>query len=140
MYHLKNYGNRGGCNRPRRITPSSISIILQMILSSKSLKLKYTTVQLSVKKNLKMLHRLVLQRDQKRDQAKSTCLKKYFLKFSKFFKQTKLIQDLYCNWLLQTDEPVIVSPRPTQARSRLLGAFNSHISSSSQPFSLKIYL
>ena len=87
-----------------------------------------------------MLHRLVLQRDQKRDQAKSTCLKKCFLKFSKFFKQTKLIQDLYCNWLLQTDELVIVSPRPTQARSRLLGAFISHISSSSQPFSLKIYL
>ena len=21
-YHLKNYGERGGCNRPRRITPS----------------------------------------------------------------------------------------------------------------------
>ena len=34
-YHMKNYGDRGGCHRggcrPRRITPSSISIILHMI-------------------------------------------------------------------------------------------------------------
>ena len=36
-----------------------------------------------------MPHRLVLQPDQKRDQAKGTCLKIYFLTFSKFFKQTK---------------------------------------------------
>ena len=86
-----------------------------------------------------MPHRLVLQPDQKRDQAKGTCLKIYFFKVFKVF-QTNEIQDLYCNWLLQTGEPVIVSPRPTQARSRLLGAFISHISSSSQPFSVKIYL
>ena len=34
-YHMKNYGDQGGCHRggcrPRRITPSSISIILHMI-------------------------------------------------------------------------------------------------------------
>ena len=30
-YHLKNYGDRGMCYRPRQLTPSGISIILQMI-------------------------------------------------------------------------------------------------------------
>ena len=30
-YHLKNYGDRGGCYRPRRKTPTEIFIILQMI-------------------------------------------------------------------------------------------------------------
>ena len=34
-YLVKNYGDRGGCyptgRRPRRITPSEISIILQML-------------------------------------------------------------------------------------------------------------
>ena len=30
-YHLKNYGDRGMCFRPRQLTPSGISIILQMI-------------------------------------------------------------------------------------------------------------
>ena len=30
-YRMKNYGDRGGCYRPRRITPSEISIIVHMI-------------------------------------------------------------------------------------------------------------
>ena len=30
-YHLKNYGDRGMCYRPKQLTPSEISIILQMI-------------------------------------------------------------------------------------------------------------
>ena len=36
-YLVKNYGDRGGCYRPRRITPSEISIILQMIQKPKSI-------------------------------------------------------------------------------------------------------
>ena len=30
-YRMKNYGDRGGCYRPRRITPSEISITVHMI-------------------------------------------------------------------------------------------------------------
>ena len=36
-YLLKNYGDRGGCYRPRWITPSEISIILHMIRKPKSI-------------------------------------------------------------------------------------------------------
>ena len=35
VYHLKNYGDRGGCSR--RITPSEISIILHMIRKANSI-------------------------------------------------------------------------------------------------------
>ena len=36
-YRMKNYGDRGGCYRLRRITPSEISIILHMIRKPKSI-------------------------------------------------------------------------------------------------------
>ena len=47
-YHLKNFGDLGGChlprpNRPWRITPSSVSMILQIIQNSNSIIVKYRT-------------------------------------------------------------------------------------------------
>ena len=42
LYHLKNYGDLGGCYLPR---PSSIIIILQMIRKRNSKIVKYGTVQ-----------------------------------------------------------------------------------------------
>ena len=36
-YLMKNYGDRGGCHRPRRITPSEISIILLKIRKPNSI-------------------------------------------------------------------------------------------------------
>ena len=30
-YRMKNYGDRGGCYRPRRITPSKISVVVNFL-------------------------------------------------------------------------------------------------------------
>ena len=39
---MKNYGDRGGCYRPRRITRSEISIILHMIRKPNSIIIFYS--------------------------------------------------------------------------------------------------
>ena len=39
--HLKNFGDLGGCHLPRRITPSSVSMILQIIRKPNSIIVKY---------------------------------------------------------------------------------------------------
>ena len=50
-YLMKNYGDRGGSHRPRRITPSEISIILLKIRKPNSI-----IVQLFIQNNEKIFH------------------------------------------------------------------------------------